>query len=126
VSVSLLLDTRVLLWWLSKPMRLSAAARRAIATEPTVYVSAATTWEITIKRAAHKLQTDVDLIAEIAHEGFQHLPITLQHGILAGTLEPHHQDPFDRILIAQAIADELVLVTTNPDISKYDIRVLAA
>jgi PIN domain nuclease of toxin-antitoxin system len=91
-----------------------------------IYVSSATVWEIAIKRAAQKLKANVDLIAEITHEGFQHLPITLPHGIVAGSLEPHHRDPFDRILIAQAIVDELVLVTTNPDIGKYDVRVVLA
>jgi PIN domain nuclease of toxin-antitoxin system len=124
--VSLLLDTNVLLWWLSEPERLSDDARTAIANEPVIYVSSVTAWEVAIKRAAGKLKANVDLVAEIAQEGFQHLPITLQHGMVAGSLAQHHRDPFDRMLVAQAQLDELVLVTADPDIGRYDIQMLAA
>jgi PIN domain nuclease of toxin-antitoxin system len=124
--VRLLLDTHVLLWWLDSPERISDIASAAIANEPAVLVSAVAAWEIAIKRSAGKLEAAFDMIAEIAQEGFQHLPITLEHALAAGALEQHHRDPFDRMLVAQAQVEDLVLVTADPQLAKYDVRLLAA
>ena len=99
----LLLDTHVLVWALGNDPRLGLAARDAI-TDPNndSYVSAATVWEIAIKRALGKLRAPEDLSGRIERDGFIGLPVTLFHGEQAGALPPIHRDPFDRILIAQA------------------------
>ncbi|MFP4614782.1 MAG: type II toxin-antitoxin system VapC family toxin [Thiohalorhabdus sp.] len=123
----LLLDTHAFLWWLAEDPRLGAGARKRIA-EPAnpVYVSAATGWEIGIKKALGKLQAPDDLDAVVAEEGFTHLPITFFHGEQAGALPAHHRDPFDRMLVAQAQAEGLVVVTRDPQIKAYGIRTLNA
>ncbi|HEX9353344.1 MAG TPA: type II toxin-antitoxin system VapC family toxin [Streptosporangiaceae bacterium] len=122
----LLLDTHVLLWWLDSPERLSDIASVAIANEPAIFVSAVTAWEIAIKRAVGKLDARFDVIVEIEQEGFQQLPVTFEHALAAGSLDPHHRDPFDRMLVAQARSEDLVLVTADLQMSKYDVRVLPA
>ena len=122
----LLLDTHILLWWLDSPERISDIASAAIANEPAIFVSAVVAWEIAIKRATGKLDATFDMIAELAQEGFHPLPITLEHALAAGALEPHHRDPFDRMLIAQAQVEDLVLVTADPQLAKYDVRLLPA
>lgn len=123
----LLLDTHALLWWLSDDRRLGPEARNLIA-DPgnTVFVSAASGWEIGIKRAAGKLHAPPDLDAEIERNGFTHLPVTFFHGEQAGALPRHHRDPFDRMLIAQAQAEGLVLVTADEDFRPYGIRLRLA
>lgn len=119
----LLLDTHAFLWWLADEPRLGASARKRIA-EPanSVFVSAATGWEIGIKRALGKLQAPDGLDALVEEEGFAHLPVTFFHGEQAGALPQHHRDPFDRMLVAQAQAEGLVLVTRDPQIKTYGIR----
>lgn len=123
----LLLDTHAFLWWLADDPRLGTGARERIA-EPAnaVYVSAATGWEIGIKKAVGKLRAPDDLDAMVPGEGFTHLPITFFHGEQAGALPPHHRDPFDRMLVAQAQAEGLVVVTRDPQIRAYGIRTLGA
>ena len=123
----LLLDTHAFLWWLVDEPRLGEEARARIA-EPAnaVFVSAATGWEIGIKKALGKLQAPDDLDALVEAEGFTHLPITFFHGEQAGALPDHHRDPFDRMLVAQAQAEGLVLVTRDPQIRAYGIRTLDA
>jgi PIN domain nuclease of toxin-antitoxin system len=123
----LLLDTHALLWWLSDHPRLGPETRAAIADgNNSIYVSAATTWEISIKKALGKLQAPDDLESIIAKEGFTALPISLFHGDQAGSLPDHHRDPFDRMLIAQAQAEGLVLVTSDGKIPPYGIRLMDA
>jgi PIN domain nuclease of toxin-antitoxin system len=123
----LLLDTHVLLWWLSDDSQLSSDAREAISDPRNeIYVSAATTWEIAIKTQLGKLQAPVDMESIIEAEGFTPLPITLFHGQQAGHLPPLHRDPFDRMLIAQASAEGLVLVTNDEQIVRYGIRVMGS
>lgn len=123
----LLLDTHVFLWWLADAPDLAEAARRAIGDERNaVYVSAATGWEIAIKRAAGKLRAPENLDALVEEGGFTHLPITFFHGEQAGALPMHHRDPFDRMLVAQAQAEGLVIVTRDKHIPMYGIRTLAA
>lgn len=121
----LLLDTHVLLWWLSDDARLGDSARKAIADPRNeVFVSAASTWEISIKRSLGKLTAPDDMDGIVEAEGFSGLPITLFHGDQAGLLMDIHKDPFDRMLIAQAQAEGLVLVTNDPVIVSYGIRTM--
>jgi len=121
----LLLDTHTLLWWLANEPRLGTEAKNIIAdTRNTVFVSAATGWEISIKKASGKLEAPDDLDSLVGMEGFEHLPITFFHGEQAGALPRHHKDPFDRMLIAQAQAEGLVIVTNDKIIPRYGVKVL--
>lgn len=124
----LLLDTHTLLWWLSGDQSLGERARAAIADPRNeVFVSAATGWEIAIERAIGKLGIeDEDLDSIVEDEGFAHLPITFFHGTQAGTLPQHHKDPFDRMLVAQAQAEGLTILTADAEIPKYGVHVLSA
>jgi PIN domain nuclease of toxin-antitoxin system len=123
----LLLDTHAFLWWLADTPQLGNLARKAIGDERNdVFVSAATGWEIAIKRAAGKLQAPDNLDAMVEECGFTPLPITFFHGEQAGALPMHHHDPFDRMLFAQAQAEGLVIVTGDPDIPRYGVRTLTA
>jgi PIN domain nuclease of toxin-antitoxin system len=125
--MNLLLDTHALLWWLADDPSLSREARAAVAAPNNlVYVSAATAWEISIKRAFGKLEAPNDLDAALAHCGFQALPITVPHATAAGQLPPHHSDPFDRMLVAQASLERLTLVTRDPYMPRYGVDVLRA
>lgn len=118
----LLLDTHALLWWLADDPRLGAEARRQIADGANaVLVSAASAWEIEIKRALGKLEAPADLAAAIRDSGFEPLAITLDHAVAAGRLPPHHSDPFDRLLIAQAAAEHLTLITRDSAFAAYDV-----
>lgn len=126
--MSLLLDTHVWLWWLTDDPRLSATAREAIADPAaTVQVSAASLWEISIKEALGRIQLrGVDLVAEIEDGGFAELPVRARHGLAAGRLPRHHDDPFDRMLVAQGRLEGLTLVTADRDLSAYDVDLLEA
>ncbi len=125
--MKLLLDTHVLLWWLDNDARLSRSARRAIADDAVpVAVSAVTAWEISIKAALGKLAPPERWPEEIVAEGFEPLSITFDHAREAGGLPRHHGDPFDRMLVAQARLEDLVIVTADPRIARYDVRTLAA
>ena len=101
----LLLDTHVLLWWLNADRRLSRSVRQIIA-EGDVAVSAATVWEIAIKRMLGRLTVDLEeLISAISADQFTELPVRFAHSVALQSLPRHHDDPFDRLLIAQAIAE---------------------
>lgn len=122
-----LLDTHALLWALESPEELARAARVAVASpRSAVFVSAASVWEISIKGALKKLSVPPDLIHAIETVGFSELPITAFHAERAGNLPLHHTDPFDRMLVAQAQAEGLILVTRDVNIPRYGIRTLAA
>jgi len=123
----LLLDTHVLLWWLSDDSQLGPATRKAIGDPRNqVYISAASTWEISIKKSLGKLSAPGDMDAIVDDEHFDKLPITLFHGEQAGMLPGHHRDPFDRMLIAQAQSEGLVIVTNDEKITRYGIRTMDA
>jgi len=124
--VRLLLDTHVLLWWLADSPSLSGPAAVAIANEPEVFVSAASAWEVAIKRALGKLEAPDDLTDALEATGMRQLPIGFAHAAVAGALPRHHDDPFDRMLVAQAQCERLTLVTSDIRISRYDVAVLAA
>lgn len=122
----LLLDTHVLLWALAG-RRLSREAKAAIE-DPSnaVLVSAATLWELTIKASLGRLTMPDDLAAVLADEDIEVLAITGAHAFAVGKLPALHRDPFDRLLVAQARAEHLVLVTRDEQLARYDVDVLAA
>ena len=123
----LLIDTHTFLWWLDDDSELGPEARAAIGDgENLVFVSAATGWEISIKRASGKLETPGDIAGWVRDSGFIELPIELDHAVLSGELPKHHRDPFDRILIAQATLEDQTLVTADADVPKYDVKTLDA
>jgi PIN domain nuclease of toxin-antitoxin system len=117
----LLLDTHVLLWAMTSPHQLSVSLEAAIKTaENDVAVSAVSVWEITIKRMLGKLDIDIhELIKTIGDAGFTELPVRFTQSLNLEVLPPHHRDPFDRMLIAQSIADGRRLVTFDEKILKY-------
>ncbi len=123
----LLLDTHALLWWLAGGDELSAAAFEAIAASSSiVHVSAVSAWEMSIKRAKGRLESPTDLVDAMAANGFAELAINVAHAELAGALPPHHADPFDRLLIAQARIEGLTIVTRDPAFEVYGIPLLVA
>jgi len=125
--MNLLLDTHVLLWWLDDQPTLSMKARDAIANGSNiVFVSAAVVWEIRIKQALGKLKIPPDFRDVLSHQPFEMLAFTVEHAFLVGDLPIHHRDPFDRILIAQAKAESLVLVTRDIRLKKYKIPIIEA
>jgi PIN domain nuclease of toxin-antitoxin system len=123
--VKVLLDTHILLWWLAEDPALPPAARDAIAdADTTVLVSAATAWEIAIKKAAGRLEAPDDLLDALDVNSFDTLAISAAHALDAGALPTHHTDPFDRMLIAQARAEELTLVSVDRRFADYDVDLL--
>jgi PIN domain nuclease of toxin-antitoxin system len=125
--VRLLLDTHALIWWLEDSAELLAEARQAIADGSNdVAVSAASAWEMAIKEALGKLRAPSDLAAQIEKSALQQLPITIDHALKAGSLPPHHHDPFDRMLIAQAMIEDRTIVTRDPRFDPYGVEVLRA
>lgn len=121
----LLLDTHVVLWWLSDHETLSGEIKDMIDTEVDVFVSTATIWEVAIKQAAGKLGP-ADLPETILECELRELPITAAHALAATRLPAIHRDPFDRVLIAQARSEGLTLVTRDPAIQKYEVPILHA
>ncbi|MEP7351804.1 MAG: type II toxin-antitoxin system VapC family toxin [Acidobacteriota bacterium] len=119
--LNLLLDTHVLLWWIGASNHLSEKGLRAIVEAGRIYVSAASVWEASIKAARGKLTLHGDLTAQIEAHRFTPLAVTFAHAVAAGYLPLHHTDPFDRMLIAQARAESLVLVTADKQLRKYDV-----
>lgn len=125
--MNLLLDTHVVLWALAEPAKLARPARSALEdAQNEVLVSVVSAWEIAIKRALGRLDAPDDLEAAIRMQGFAPFHLTFHHAAQAGRLPPHHRDPFDRMLIAQAQAEGLVLVTRDANIPLYGVHTLAA
>jgi PIN domain nuclease of toxin-antitoxin system len=124
--VRLLLDTHALLWWLADA-ELAQEAHALIA-DPgnSVAVSAVSAWEISIKKALGKLTAPDDLEQQILASDFTPLPIDISHAIRAGRLPRHHEDPFDRMLIAQAQAEHMTIVSRDKRFDRYDVVVVAA
>ena len=121
-----LLDTHIFLWWLNDDKRLSSRVKDIIKDNGNVVcVSVASAWEISIKlktNSSFKLKTTIAKTFKIAE--FTVLDISLRHALRLHTLPLHHKDPFDRMLVAQAQEDEMVLITNDPKIKKYDISIL--
>ena len=123
--MTLLLDTHILLWWLAQDPRLPPAVADAIASPDTVVlVSAATAWEIAIKKAAGRLDAPDDLLAALHADDFNTLGISAAHALAAGGLPAHHADPFDRMLIAQAQTEDLTLVSVDSRFPLYNVDLL--
>ncbi len=123
--MKLLLDTHVLLWALLDDERLTPAANDAISDgRNVVFASAASVWEVAIKRSLGKLRAPTSIVAAIDEARFTHLPITLNHADAVTMLPDHHRDPFDRILVAQAEVDGLTLVTHDSQVLQYDVATL--
>ena len=116
----ILLDTHVYLWWLQDHPNLSKSARTRIIGASTVYISSASIWEATIKASIGKLEVDVNqLVLEIVNSGFQELPISAKHAAMVAQLPDIHRDPFDRILVAQALCEPLRLLTADGILCQY-------
>ncbi|HFT8010355.1 TPA: type II toxin-antitoxin system VapC family toxin [Burkholderia cenocepacia] len=116
----LLLDTHVYLWAVLDDRKLSQHARQLIMDADEVFVSAATIWEASIKAGLGKLNVDVDdLVTEISAAGFVELPVRVAHAALVRDLPDIHRDPFDRLLVAQAMLEPLRLVTADGHLAKY-------
>lgn len=125
--MNLLLDTHALLWWLGGDPELSKAARDAISSaENIVFVSAATVWEMSIKKALGKLNTPGNLEEALEANNFLPLAITIRHALAVANLRSIHQDPFDRMLVAQAKLERLTLVTRDMNIQKSRIPFIPA
>ena len=124
MSSRLLLDTHALIWALSAPRRLPAAVAASIRDpENTVYVSAASTWEIAIKSALGKIDADLPMVVRGARAaGFEELPITVAHSEAAARLPPVHSDPFDRMLVAQAQATGWPILSADSVFDHYGVR----
>jgi len=125
--MDLLLDTHTFLWWDATDPQLGNACAAAIA-DPTnrVFVSAASIWEIAVKERAGRLAFTGSLTQAVSRNGFLPLPISGEHAEAAAALPPIHQDPFDRILIAQALQRGLVLATADTAIKRYAVPQLSA
>jgi PIN domain nuclease of toxin-antitoxin system len=124
--VSLLLDTHVVLWWLEGTGLDDAVVERISDGGELIFVSAASIWEAAIKAALGKLDMPEALAVAVVDEGFEPLPVTFEHAEAAGGLPPHHRDPFDRMLVAQALGEGLTLVTHDPAFAPYGVALLPA
>ncbi len=116
----ILLDTHLLLWWLADRAELSSRARTIIRdVENTVFVSAVSVWEIWLKESLGKLRLPADFEKRLARESFESLPLTAAQARQVAALPWHHRDPFDRMLVAQARVENLVLLTSDERIGAY-------
>jgi PIN domain nuclease of toxin-antitoxin system len=115
-----LLDTHLFLWAVDDSPRLTNAAKAAIESADEIYVSAASIWEAAIKARTGKLEVDsAELIAALDSSGFLELYVTAEHAAFVAKLPLHHRDPFDRLLIAQAMTEPLVLLTVDASLAQY-------
>ncbi len=123
----ILIDTQVLLWWFKNDVQLGKVAKSLIAdVNNEIFTSAVTSWEISIKVALGKLNAPSDINTEVQQERFYCLDINLKHGDAAGKLPAIHNDPFDRMLIAQAQNERLQLMTSDSEIPKYAVQTIDA
>ena len=123
----LLLDTNALIWTLRNDPTLDAQAREAIDDpDNEVFVSAVSVWEISIKRSMGKLDVPMDFVERIRNADYIRLLVNFEHAELAGRLPMHHRDPFDRMLVAQAQVEDLVLATRDRNMARYGVEVMEA
>ncbi len=116
------MDTHVLVWWDDEDAALSRELREAIADPGNeIYVSAASVWEIAIKRQRRKIAFTGGIKETVLRNGFRNLPITPDHAEHAGGLPPHHRDPFDRMLIAQTVLESMALGTQDDMMRPYGV-----
>jgi PIN domain nuclease of toxin-antitoxin system len=123
-----LLDTHVWLWWQTNDLRLGPNARALIAQTDDVRLSAASAWEIAIKTSIGKLKlpANADIGRELERDGFRQLPVSIAHADAVRRLPLLHRDPFDRLLIAQALTEGLTILTSDEAIATYNVAVLDA
>ena len=123
--MNLLLDTHIVLWWLDDHPALSSAVKNRIANgENLVFLSAAVVWEIRIKEALGKLDIPSDFSLVLDRQPFEKLAIKVEHTQAVNDLPLHHRDPFDRMLIAQAVTEGLTIATHDPVFEKYSVPLL--
>lgn len=122
----LLLDTEVLIWWDANDPRLGGNARAAVQNAAGVYVSAASAWEIVIKTALGKLRTTRRPVQAVADGGFHELAISFEHTEAVGELPAHHNDPFDRLILAVARVEGFSIVTSDRQFAAYDLPLIDA
>jgi PIN domain nuclease of toxin-antitoxin system len=124
----LLLDSHIFVWWLDDDRRLGQEARNLITDQNNlIHVSAASIWELEIKQALGRLTIrSAELLPHIAANGFIELPISAEHAVMAARLPRHHADPFDRMLIAQALSEALVLLSDDAAMRLYETPILGA
>ncbi len=124
--MKLLLDTHILLWWVSKDRHLPTKAWRLIENSRNdIIVSSASIWEVAVKRALGKLGVDLlEMEEAIVQYGFEQLSVTTRHAIEVASLPTYHNDPFDRMLVAQCIVETAYLLTHDATLSKYGKMVL--
>jgi PIN domain nuclease of toxin-antitoxin system len=119
-----LLDSHILIWLDSGNPRLTQPVREKLRYAEQRFLSAATAWELSLKQAAGKLQLGVPVSSMLATFMLDELPVKIAHGDRAATLPRHHGDPFDRMLVAQALEEDLVLVTADRRLAQYGVSVL--
>ncbi len=123
--MKLLLDTHAALWWLADDERLGTDASRQLGDESNrVLLSAAVCWEVAIKRSLGKLKAPEDLAATLLGAGVQPLPVALEHASAVEALPFHHRDPFDRMLVAQAIVEGATIVSGDDRLRSYDVSIV--
>jgi PIN domain nuclease of toxin-antitoxin system len=121
--MALLLDTHVVLWWLEDDAKLASATKDRLDVDSEIFVSSATVWEVGIKQALGKLTGEGSLAEQVRDSGFAVLPISADHAIAASVLPLHHRDPFDRILIGQALVEGLTVMTRHRVFDAYDVSI---
>jgi PIN domain nuclease of toxin-antitoxin system len=122
--VALLLDTQVFLWWREASGRITPDVTRAISEDDVVFVSVASAWEVAIKVALGKLRIPGPFETAVEESLFDKLPITFSHASAVTALSPHHRDPFDRMLIAQAMTENLTIVTHDRRFEPYGVPIV--
>ncbi|MGE3328498.1 MAG: type II toxin-antitoxin system VapC family toxin [Acidimicrobiia bacterium] len=122
----LLVDSHVALWWLAADARLGSACSEHLRSADEVFFSAVTPWELGVKRALGNIDFPDGLVSQLVSAGFSELPISAAHAERAPDLPAHHRDPFDRMLVAQAQLESLVLVTADRSLRPYDIELIDA
>jgi len=123
--MNFLLDTHILLWWLENDSKLSGEIR-SVVSDPNnlIFVSAISSWEIAIKQSLGKLTLPNNLEEALDISRFEVLSITLAHGIRVADLPMHHKDPFDRMLISQALVEGLTIITVDDKFKLYEVSLL--
>jgi len=124
VSGRYLLDSHILIWLDTGNTRLTLHLLSTLREADERFLSAATAWELSLKQAAGKLKLRVPVGAMLGTFGLEELPVTIRHGDQAAALPPHHRDPFDRMLVAQAMVEGLILVTADEELARYGVPVL--
>jgi PIN domain nuclease of toxin-antitoxin system len=125
--MSYLLDTHTFIWWIEDNLNLSYQSKQIISNPNNlIFISAVNTWEITIKKSLGKLNVLGNLEEIILQCGFDVLPIAIKHTLFIESLDKHHDDPFDRLLISQAIIENLTIITRDEKIIKYKVPYILA